>query len=372
MFTERATQLTKEMVKIKSITFEEQEATRYLETFFLGLGFTVEVDEVNNVIAERKGSGGGKRIMFLGHHDTVEEGDLGLWTHPPFAAEISEGKLYGRGTADEKGGLACCMAAIEMLLAGNPNPRGDILVISSREETSDLSTRGIVKILDRGIKADYCIVVEPTMMEIMLGHKGRIVLDIEAHGKSAHSSVPDQGINAINHMAHLIVELEQMILPSHPPLGQGTQSIGVISGGIRPNIVPASCKIQVDRRAISGETVESVKAETQAVIDRVAARIPGFKTTFSIRPPYLPSYIEPDSYVVKTAAHVLEKMGEPVVIGYMDGHTDGEWIVNDLQIPAIIFGPGDMKRAHAADEYIEVAQLGKATEAYYRLLQEEL
>jgi acetylornithine deacetylase/succinyl-diaminopimelate desuccinylase-like protein len=258
------------------------------------------------------------------------------------------------------------------LLAEDPRIRGDILVISSREETSDLSTRGIVKILDRGIKADFCIVLEPTLLEIMLGHKGRAVLDIVTHGRTAHSSVPEQGVNAINHMAHLLVELEGMRLPDRPPLGRGTQSVGVIKGGVRPNIVAERCEIQVDRRVIGGESVESIRAETQAAIDRVAARIPGFRADFSVRPPYMPSFIDRDSYIVRVAADILEELGEKAVIGFMDGHTDGEWIVNDLKIPTIILGPGDMKQAHAPNEHISVAQLGKAAEVYYTLLKKEL
>ncbi|MDR1710226.1 MAG: M20 family metallopeptidase [Candidatus Accumulibacter sp.] len=372
MLTQRATEITREMVRLKSVTFQEEAAARYLERFFLQAGFSVEVDEVNNVVAELKGSGGGKRVFFLGHHDTVEEGDPKLWTYPPFEAAVAQGRIWGRGTADEKGGLAACMAAVEKLLAEDRNIRGDILIVSSREETSDLSTRGIVKLLDRGIEADFCIVVEPTCLEIMLGHKGRAVIDIETHGKTAHSSVPEMGINAINHMARLLLELEAMPLPDRPPLGRGTQSAGVIAGGVRPNIVPERCSVSIDRRIVGGESAASVEAEIRAVIDRLAAKTPGFKATFSIRPPYLPSYIDKDAYVVRALSDVLREIDAPVRVGFMDGHTDGEWIVNDLGIPAVILGPGDMRQAHATDEYVEIEQLGRAAEIYYRLLRKEL
>jgi len=373
MFEKRAVKILTDLIRIKSITFNEFEAAQYIKSFLFELGFKVEIDESYNVIAELKGSGGGSRVFFLGHHDTVEEGDHALWMHPPFDAVALEGEIYGRGAVDDKGGVAACLAALEEFISENgQNIKGDILFVSSREETSEIHTRGILKVLEKGINADFCIVLEPTNLDIILGHKGRAVLDITTFGKTAHSSVPEKGINAINHMSHVIVELEKMVLPNRAPLGQGTQSIGVINGGVRPNIVPERCSIEIDRRIVGEETLESIYHETQQAIDKVKERIPELNTEVKIRPPFYPSYIEEDSLIVKMVKSISDELDIKNKVCYMDGHTDGEWVINDAKIPAIVLGPGDMKLAHAANEKVSVEELSTAAKIYYEVMKKNI
>lgn len=369
----RATEITAELIKIKSITFDELNAAKYVEQFLRDLGFSVKIDESNNVIGELKGKNTGPRLMFLGHHDTVEEGNHSLWTHPPFSGEVFGNELWGRGAVDEKGGLGACLAAIEKIVQENPEGiHGDILIVSTREETSDIETRGIMKVLEKGIQADYCIVVEPTELNIVLGHKGRVVIEIITRGKTAHSSVPEEGINSINHMAHILVELEKMKLPYLAPLGQGTQSVGIIKGGERPNIVPDKCVIELDRRIIGGETPDSVYKEINEAIASVKSRIPQLDAESKIKLPFYPSYIEEDSPIVDIAKLTCKSLQIDSEILYADFHTDGEWIVNDANIPAIVLGPGSITMAHAVDERVDVRELGKAAEIYHSLIRHVL
>jgi len=205
-----------------------------------------------------------------------------------------------------------------------------------------------------------------------LGHKGRVVLEITTHGKTAHSSVPGQGINAINHMAAIILELEMMELPRRSPFGQGTQSIGIIKGGTLPNVVCDKCTIEIDRRIISEETLETVYAETNKIISSLSDKIPELKFEINIKSIFYPSYIKEDSAVVKLVKNACLESGLTNNICYALFHTDGEWIVNNAKIPAIVFGPGSVKLAHSINERVKISDLGKAAEVYYKILKSNL
>jgi len=371
--TERSTNIVRELIKIKSLTYQEKDAAEWVANFLVNLGFDTRIDSSNNVIGELKGKKSYPRILLLGHHDTVEEGNSSLWKYPPFSGHIVNGELWGRGAVDEKGGLGCALASIEKLIRDDhAQLYGDILFISTREETSEIATRGIKKILEQGIKADYCIVLEPTELGIVLGHKGRIVLEISTYGKAAHTGVPWKGVNAINHMAAIILELEKMSLPNRNPLGQGTQSIGIIKGGVRSNTVCDKCTIEMDRRIISEETPETVYNEISKTIASLSKKIPNLKYEINIKTAFYPSYIKNDAEIAKLAKISFKESGLSPNVYYATFHTDGEWIVNDAKIPAIVFGPGSIKLAHSIDERVSISDLGKAAEFYYRILKKNI
>ncbi len=373
MLRERSVLLTQELVRIKSVTFHELECAQYIAEHFRSLGFETEIDDANNVIAERKGTGDGKRMLYLGHHDVVEEGDVTLWKHPPYEAVIEDGLIYGRGTNDEKGGIASCIAAVEKFLVDYGSAiKGDIVFVSCREETSDIETRGIMKILERGMQADFCVCLEPSRMNIVLGHKGRAVIDIVTHGKTAHGSVPEKGINAVMHMAYLLLEIEKLQLPYSEPLGQGTHCVGTIRGGLRPNIVPERCEVSIDRRIVGGETIESIAEQFNEAIAATKQRVPELVAEFKIRPPFYPSFILESEPIVAVAKKAAEIVGYRPQVTYFQGHTDAEWVVNDLKIPSIILGPGDMDTAHSAKEVVEIDQLEQAAKMYYEIMKMEL
>lgn len=371
----QAVEILKDLVRIPSVSYEELEAAKYLQDFLATHGFNVKIDEWNNVIAERKGSGGSSRLMILGHHDTVEAGDLNKWTHDPFGAEEEEGIIYGRGASDEKGGLACAMAAIDRLLKEHTEGlKGDILFVSSREEILDLSERGILKVLaNNDIQADGCLCVEPTKMcNIALGQKGRSVVDITTHGKNAHGSTPDLGINAIMHMGHLLVEIDRMQLPNRPPLGPGTQCVGVVKGGIRANMVADQCDISIDRRIVMGENEDSVRREYEQVIAELQKRIPELKAEVSLRPTLNPACTDPESDIVRYAKEACAALEYPVETVYMNQHADIEWTINDAHIPSIIWGPGNADSCHAPDENISIEELVMGEKLYYEFMKRML
>lgn len=369
LLTERALAFARRLVKIESITYHERECAEELAKILSGFGFQASIDDGNNVIARLPGRDpSAKKLLFIGHHDTVDLGDLAEWDFPPLEAIVENGRLHGRGSNDEKGGLAGFLAAVETLLATGETPEGDLLLVSTREEISDIEERGIVRVLRRGLQADACICLEPTETRMMLGHRGRAVTDFRVRGRAAHASLPARGVNAVSSAARLILALNQMELPGTDPDWQGTQAVTMITGGVKDNIVPEECRLSTDRRILDGEDEHTLAREYQAVIDRLQKEDPAFRAEFQIRPPYYAARTDGDDDFVKTMKQIFEEAGLPAEPEIFPGHTDSEWIINDLGIPCVIVGPGSLSTAHTAHEYVPVEDLGAVADVYYRLL----
>lgn len=362
--------IVSELVRIPSPIFHELEASHYVSDFLEQQGFEVRTDELNNVIGTFDTGVPGPVILFCGHHDTVPAGQLSNWTRDPFAAEVADGFLYGRGASDDKGGLGTALAAVGNVLRSGRRIGGKILFAAVREETSDRSNRGIVRLIENGLTADFAIVTEPTSLNICLGHRGRVELEITTTGRTAHSSVPSLGINAIEHMASVITALKDMTLPSRPPLGEGSQNVGLISGGLQSNVVPDRCTIRVDRRIVAGESADTVCAEVGALLEQVKARVPDLSAEVRVLNTYLPSFMrDTDTWVRIASEAVSEVTGQFPLLYYMAAHTDQEWLVNDAGIPTIIFAPGDMDQAHTPDESISIEEIQTAERVYARLIE---
>ena len=364
----RVVEIAREILRIPSPTRAEAPIAEHLAAFLRVLGFALEIDADHNIVARLGAPWGSPAVILCGHHDHVAVGDPGNWTADPFGAEIRDGHLWGRGAVDAKGPLACILAAAEALARERIPAGAQLLVVSVREETNDLAQRGIVQVLKRRLRADVALVAEPTGLDLCLGHRGRVDYAIETRGRTAHGSMPARGVNAVLHMIEVVRELTAMPLTDRPPLGPGSQNVGVFRGGIQPNIVPDACRIEVDRRITVGETPETVRAETEAALGRVRQRIPTLQATFELLVGFEPSLIDPgESVVTQAAAIVREVTGRLPSPFYMEAHTDQEWLVNSAKIPTLILAPGDMALAHAPDERIAIAQLEAGAIVYTRL-----
>jgi succinyl-diaminopimelate desuccinylase len=365
----RVVDIAQELIRIPSFTGQEEEAVRYLRAFFTTRGFTVEVDAGNNVVARLGRPGGRPSVILCGHHDVVPIGERSNWQVDPFAAEIRDDHLWGRGAVDAKGPLAAFLAAAEAIAVDGVPEGAELLVVSVREETNDLAQRGIIPVLRRGLRADVAFVGEATGLELCLGHRGRVDFAVETRGRTAHGSMPGRGVNAVLHMTEVLRELVAMTLPDRPPLGPGSQNVGVIRGGIQPNIVPDRCRIEVDRRITLGETPDSVRAEVEAAFARARQRVPDLQATFELLVGFEPSFIEAEEPIVKAAADVArDVLGREPTSYYMQGHTDQEWLVNLAKIPTLILAPGDMGFAHSPNERVPIAELEAAARIYTELL----
>jgi acetylornithine deacetylase len=339
----------------------EQACAAFLRGVLDAWGFRTELQEAApgrpNLIARIGDARGGRTLMFNGHLDVV--GVEGM-IHSPFSAAERDGRLYGRGSADMKGGIAAMCAAAH--LAAAEGIAGEILVAAvADEEYESLGTRALVA---QGVRADACIVTEPTQLAIMPAHRGFVWLDIEVAGRAAHGSRWDIGVDAIRHAGLLLAELDRLdsdVLPQreHPLLGRASLHASLIQGGLGYSTYPDRCVIGLERRTIPGETVADVVAEMERACDVVRVRRPGFSAKVRPGGAQGPSDVSVDASIVHALGDALRASGEQVRIEGMSAWTDAA-LLNDAGIPAICFGPGDISLAHAAEEYIPLDEIDRA------------
>jgi acetylornithine deacetylase len=307
------------------------------------------------VLARLPGLDSSRRIVLEAHTDTVSVKGM---TIPPFEPVIRDGKMYGRGSCDTKAGLATMMHALASLKEDGITPPCEVLLAAAVDE--EYSYRGVVRLCE-GLKADAAIVAEPTELRAVIATKGVLRCRIVVHGRSAHSSKPHLGVNAITHMARVIAAIEadneRMASVQHPLVGCGTCNVGVITGGVQVNFVPDRCAIEIDRRLLPGERASDAVAHYRQLLqslDGITAEVeePLLLVDEALDTPA-------DAAVVQTATRVLNDMGlnaAPCGVPFRAG------------IPSIVFGPGSIDRAHTADEYIELDQVERAFEFQRRFL----
>jgi acetylornithine deacetylase/succinyl-diaminopimelate desuccinylase family protein len=303
-------------------------------------------------------------VMFEAHQDTVP---IDAMTIDPFGAKIEGGKLYGRGACDVKAGVAVMLTAFARLV--REKPAGSAKVILAFTVDEEHGGRGVSQLMKSGVRADCAIVAEPTLLNIVNAHKGVARWILETAGRACHSSRPEQGVNAIYRMARLFGGIEEYAkklqsLPPDPILGARTISVGRVMGGVSPNTVPDSCRADVDRRLVPGETYETATADLEAFLQAM----PGVDFPFTLKqasPGCTP--LDP-----KQSVELTKRFGATIdsVVGKHTVHsvpfgTDASRIAV-AGVPAVVFGPGDIAQAHTKDEWIELAQLEPAAEILFR------
>lgn len=345
----------------------EGAAARLLAEVLAGWGFRVELADTApgrpNVIA-RIGDPAGGTLMFNGHLDVV--GTEGM-IHAPFDADERDGRLYGRGSADMKGGIAAMCAAAA--LAARRGLACEVLIAAvTDEEWGSLGTTALVA---SGVRADAAIVTEPTKLAIMPAHRGFTWAEVTVHGRAAHGSRWDIGIDAIRYAGLVLAELDRIdavVLPTreHPLLGRGSLHASTIAGGIGMSTYPDRCTLRVERRTIPGESDASFRAELEAACARVREAKPDFRADVTITLGQPPSDVPVDAPVVRALAAALAGEGMSPVVEGMSAWTDAA-ILNEAGIPAICFGPGDISLAHAAEEWVPLDEIDRATAVLTRL-----
>jgi acetylornithine deacetylase len=340
----------------------EEAIARLLAGVLESWGFRVELHEAArgraNVVA-RIGARGGRSLMFNGHLDVV--GVDGM-THAPFDAEERAGRLYGRGAADMKAGVAAMCAAAARAARGGALAGELVVAAVVDEEFESLGTRALVA---RGIRADAAVVTEPTRLAIMPAHKGFVWLDVLLRGRAAHGSRWDIGVDAIRHAGLLLAELDrldadELSARGHPLLGRPSVHASLIEGGAGMSTYPEHCLLRLERRTIPGERVSDVVAEVERACERVRARRPTFAAEVAVTVAQQPSDVDPNAPVVRALAAALRESGADVRVEGMSAWTDAA-ILNDAGVPAICFGPGDIALAHAAEEFVIIEEIERAT-----------
>ncbi len=328
-------------------------------------GFRAKLQEAApgrpNLVARIGGSAAGasRSLMFNGHLDVV--GVEGM-IHPPFAAQERDGRLFGRGSADMKGGIAAMCAAAWR--AARDGAGGEIIVAAvADEEYESLGTRALVA---RGVRADACVVTEPTRLAIMPAHRGFVWLEVTVSGRAAHGSRWDIGVDAIRHAGLLLAELDAYdaaVLPTrtHPLLGRGSLHASLIEGGIGMSTYPDRCVLKLERRTIPGESAADAMDEVRRACESIRARRPTFAADVRLLVTQGPSDVPVDAPLVRALDAALRERGERVAVEGMSAWTDAA-LLNDAGIPAVCFGPGDISLAHAAEEYIPLDEIDRATD----------
>lgn len=325
-------------------------------------GFEVELQKAApgrpNVIA-RIGAAGGRVLMLNGHLDTV--GVDGM-THTPWDANIRDDRLYGRGSADMKSGVAAmCAAAWRIAQSGLD---GQIIVAAVvDEEFQSIGTRALV---DAGITADAAIVTEPTRLTVCPAHKGFAWADLEVRGVAAHGSQYDVGVDAIALASLVIAELEryqqdELTRTVHPLLGRPSLHASFIKGGSGLSTYPDRCVVQLERRTLPGERASAFVAEINGAIARVrehrpeldASVLPGFSQE--------PNAVDPAHPIVAALTGALEGAGLDSSLQGLSCWTDAA-LLSAAGTPAVCFGPGDIAVAHAAEEFVPVGEITRAAD----------
>lgn len=367
----RVASILSDLVQIPSDSpaVSEAKVARYVADFCSALGMETHLQEVltgrPNVLAWLRGTEPGPTLVFNTHMDTVPAGSG--WAEDPTGGVIKNGRVYGRGSADAKGALAGFLAALEALKSQGTELRGRILLATVvDEETASAGARELVK----GLKCEYAIVGEPTLGRVAIAHRGSLRPILAVEGVSAHSSRPQEGINAIFRAAGVLKDIERYSFSlserEHALCGAPTCAVTLISGGIKDNMIPDRCEITVDRRMVPGETEETALREIEEVLAQAKNKDPQLRVKVDRLLPTTgsPSETLRDDLLVETALRVGRRVlhREPDVYG-MSVACDMTHF-RSIGASVVVIGPGWEGVAHKPDEYVEITQLQDAARIY--------
>ncbi|MBD3181806.1 ArgE/DapE family deacylase [Candidatus Poribacteria bacterium] len=357
--------LLSDLVNIPSYD-NEQGIVDYISRRMDKLGIKYEITEV---IPDRANltafiGSGDKSLIFNSHMDTVPPGKPEDWHYPALELTIENKNIYGLGCCDAKGSLASMMMAFEAL-SNIQNKLNGRLILQAVccEETKG---RGTQKEVKRGITADAAIVGEPTDMIPMIGHKGGLGVEVKVSGKAAHASAPEEGINAIYRSVDLVNRLRNLadeIMNRRDPLfGHASLAVTQIKAGQAPNVIPDECIINLDRRLLPGESVDTA---FQEIINTLEADKPTSGVSVNRTIGIEPCRISSNEAIVKAVKQGMASItgSEPEISGFT-ACCDMWSLVRGADIPTVILGPGKTSMAHKPDETIELDAVCQAAHVY--------
>ncbi|MDF2040157.1 M20 family metallopeptidase [Cytobacillus oceanisediminis] len=334
-----------------------------------GLPFKVTMlDETRSNFEVTLPGKSGKQLFLCGHMDTVSPG-TGEWVYSPFSGEIANGRIYGRGASDMKSGLAAMFLALEELyLTSTVPPAAVTFLATAGEEVDSCGARAFLKENDCR-KIDALVIAEPSNEKIVIGHKGALWLEITAYGKTSHGSMPEQGINAVDHMLKIVRLLDEMKIEwktEKEPLGQSSLAVTMIEGGVQTNVIPDKCSIRADIRTVPPQThssfINMLKSKLDLLMDQGEIYKYSVETILD-RPSIL---TDPDEDIIQIAQMIKgESAGNHYGVSY---YTDGAVLNPRSEIPTLIYGPGDEKLAHQPNEWVSLAAYQRSIQFYRQLI----
>lgn len=315
-------------------------------------------------------------IMLHAHLDTVPVADdeRQHWSQDPYTPTIRDGRLYGKGSVDDKAPLAAMIWAFKVLAGRQVN--GTLILVAAAEEEvgGQLGTKWLAE-AGHLPHADFIIVGEQTRNRVALAHKGVLRASVTTRGRSVHATEPDRGVNAITAMAKVVLALghyhEALKARSHPLVGHPTCNVGVIAGGSTANAVPDLCTVNLDRRMIPHEHPETVRAELEQVVAEVDLGDAAAEVHTFLFSSWFDSGLE-TAHGQTFRDCVDEACGEPQeTVGYLPG-SDAKHLMTLKRGDMVVFGPGSYEVAHAFDEYVDLAELAQTEAILTRFLQRTL
>jgi acetylornithine deacetylase len=345
--------------------YTEQAIAEFVHAFLTRNGIDSELQQVlpgrPNVVGHIDASAS-QTIMLEAHLDTVHADSM---TIEPFAPVVRNGQLFGRGSCDTKGSMAVFLQAVIRALKTPKRLRYNILLLFVCDE--EYRFTGAQHAVKKGLKADFGIAGEPTQLKIVRSHKGVTRWKMVTKGVAAHSAYPERGKNAIYAMSKIINRLDKYAAelysgPRHPLLGAPSLNVGVIEGGQAVNVVPDRCSIEVDRRTLPDETIQSVIVPIQTLLKDLP--------DWELKEPHLSvagMEVSEHAPALEALAGSIKAVQGDVTVEGAQYATDAG-IYNAVGIPTVVFGPGDIAQAHTESEFIDLHQLDQAVAIIERLL----
>lgn len=377
--------LTQKLVQIESVyrndgKGNEQAVANYVAEYLrnLNLGIEVHMEEVvperPNVIGIIDSKKPGKTLLFEGHTDVVTEGNRDAWAYDPFGAEIVDGRMYGRGTNDTKGNLACMITAVQSILLDQESFTGKIILCIPCDEEGLML--GIKHFIAQGWAdgVDGAIICEPEENQVCIAQRGAIRLRVDIYGRMAHGAISWSGINPNWRMARFITEMEKLEKEEQERLGEDpflkwptiTPTIlqAPVIGDAQINVIPDQCMTTLDIRTVPAQNHDELLAKIEAIITRMKESDPDFKVELTVLDNRPATYTERTNPIVEAVhhavEHVLEK--EPIYNG-VPGATDGTFL-HVHGIPIVTIGAGDRDIPHQINEYVDIEELAETTAIY--------
>jgi succinyl-diaminopimelate desuccinylase len=378
--------LTRDLVRIPSVVrpgdpaASEAAVAAHVEGWLRREGFEVEVQAVApgrpNVLASLGDRAAGPTLLLEGHTDVVTEGDPAAWTHPPFAADLVDGKIYGRGAADMKSGLAAAMIAAAALRRSGARLGGRLVVGALVDEEGDMLGVKHLCATPLGRELSAAIVCEPEQNEVCLEQRGVVWARVTARGRMAHGAMPEAGANPICALAALVAgapwlerRLRALCTRSRylkPPTVTPTVLTAPVAGVPQSNVIPATAQATLDVRLTPGPDADAVAKEVDEACRRAADAVPGVSVEWQpVNGFRLPTKVERDEPLVRAMVGAVRRAtGRPARWGGVPGSTDGTILRMELGIPIVTCGPGHRLIPHQVDEHVEVGELVDAARIY--------
>lgn len=348
-------------------------AAEFLAEQFSTTALDVEITSLgpgrSNVVAVWQGSGEKPGLLLCGHLDTVPKGET-PWHYPPHNATIADGKLWGRGAADMKGGVAAIASTILKVARSGRRLAGDLVFLGTAGEEVDCC--GAQAFVNQGglTGIGHILIPEPSSLELYTGHRGGLWLELTSHGKAAHASVPHSGINGVDHMLLL---LEKIVSKGpgeiyHPLMGASSLAITSIKGGSKVNVIPDRCTATIDWRTVRGQEHKQLFHQIEQIAADIRRYTPEANFDIAILNDKPPVETSSDADIVRIAVEVSEQgIGWRPPIGAAPYFTDASVLTAQSGLPTLIWGPGNVAQAHQTDEYVELEQVLTATKLYVGL-----